>query len=161
MPEPILMKTGTWVYLNSLLYESLSSVCVSVCMFLCIFARQRLSRHISVTTNTRNNTRIVRGVVFCMVNAVSDESLWVRLCIPLSLIGNGSVNTFSRQRRVVGGVVFYEVLVVSKESRWLVLPRTSCLKAWGSCWSRYWVAAHSFTNVHLPSAEGLSFLRAI
>jgi hypothetical protein len=40
----------------------------------------------------------------------------VRLCIPLSLLGNGSVNTFPRQRRIVD-VVLYAVHVASKESR--------------------------------------------
>jgi hypothetical protein len=40
----------------------------------------------------------------------------VGMCIPLSLLGNNSVKTFSRQRRIVG-VVFYAVLIVSKESR--------------------------------------------
>jgi hypothetical protein len=45
----------------------------------------------------------------------------------LSLLGNGSVNMFTRQRGIVGGVVFYAVLVASKKSRQLVLLRTSCL----------------------------------
>jgi hypothetical protein len=35
---------------------------------------------------------------------------------PLSLLGNGSVNTFPRQGGIVGGVVSYAVRVVSKES---------------------------------------------
>jgi hypothetical protein len=47
------------------------------------------------------------------------------LCIPISLLGNGCVNTFPRQQKFVGGVVFYAVDFVSKESRRLVLPRTS------------------------------------
>jgi hypothetical protein len=46
---------------------------------------------------------------------------------PLSLLGNGSVNTFPRQRRIVGGMVFYAVHVISKESRRLVIPRTSII----------------------------------
>jgi hypothetical protein len=50
----------------------------------------------------------------------------VRLCIPLSLLGNNSVKTFLRQRKIVGGVVFNAVHVVSKESMRVVLPRTSC-----------------------------------
>jgi hypothetical protein len=45
-------------------------------------------------------------------------------CIPLSLIGDGSVNTFPRKGGIVGGVVFYAVRVVSKKSRQLVLTRT-------------------------------------
>jgi hypothetical protein len=80
-----------------------------------------------VARNTRNNRRNVGGIVFCTARVVSKESLWVCLCIPLSLLGNGSVNTFPRQRKIVGGFVFYAVRVVSKESRRLVLSRTSCL----------------------------------
>jgi hypothetical protein len=44
----------------------------------------------------------------------------------VSLLGNGSVNTFPRQPRIVGGVVFYAARVVSKESRPSVLNRTYC-----------------------------------
>jgi hypothetical protein len=48
---------------------------------------------------------------------------------PISLQGNGSINTFLRQRRNVGGVAFYAVRVVSKESRWLVHPSENfCVK---------------------------------
>jgi hypothetical protein len=46
----------------------------------------------------------------------------------LSLLGNGSVNAFSRERKRVGNVVFYAVHVVSKESRRLVLTTTSCIR---------------------------------
>jgi hypothetical protein len=91
----------------------------SVCLHTCIppfIARQRLSRHVSAATNTRNNRRIVGRVC-----------LWVCLyTIPLSLLGDNSVKTFLRQRRIAEGVVFCAVRVVSKESRLLVLPRTSC-----------------------------------
>jgi hypothetical protein len=56
------------------------------------------------------------------------------MCIPLSLLGNGSVkkkryrgNEYtSNNRRIVGPVVFYDVRVLSKESRRIVLSRTSC-----------------------------------
>jgi hypothetical protein len=80
--------------------------------------RQRIHTHAS---------RIIVGrVLFCAVRVVSKESLWICLCIPLSFLGNGSVNTFPRQRGIVGGVVFYAVSVVSKESKLLVLPGTIC-----------------------------------
>jgi hypothetical protein len=49
---------------------------------------------------------------------------WTGLCIPLSLLGNSSINTFPR-KIIVGGIVFYAVRVVSKESRRFVLARTS------------------------------------
>jgi hypothetical protein len=47
------------------------------------------------------------GVVFYEVLVLSKESLWVFLCIPLLLLGNGSVNTFPRQRGIVGGIIFF------------------------------------------------------
>jgi hypothetical protein len=37
---------------------------------------------------------------------------WTELCIALSLLGNGLVNTFLQQGRIVGGVSFYVVCVV-------------------------------------------------
>jgi hypothetical protein len=48
------------------------------------------------------------------------------VCIRLSLLGKGSVNTFPWQRIIVGDVVFYVVSVVSKESKRLVLPISFC-----------------------------------
>jgi hypothetical protein len=47
---------------------------------------------------------------------------------PVSLPGNGLVNTFPRERGIVGGVIFYAILIVSKESMRLVLPRSSCFR---------------------------------
>jgi hypothetical protein len=117
---------GTWAHLNGVLHKSLPSVCVSVCVFPLIVARQRLCKHVPATTNTRNNRRIIGRVVFYAIRVVSKESLWVCLSIPLLLLGNGSVNTFSRQPKIVGGVIFYQVRVVLKESKGLILPRTSC-----------------------------------
>jgi hypothetical protein len=103
-----------------------SHQCVCLCVYPLIVARQRLGKHVPAAKNTRNNRIIVGGVVFCTVRIVSNESLWVCLCIPLSLLGNGSVNTFPLQRRIVEAVVFRAVRVVSRESRRLDLPRTSC-----------------------------------
>jgi hypothetical protein len=48
-----------------------------------IVARQQLGGQVPVATNTRNNRRIVGAVVLCAVRVVSNESLWVCLCIPL------------------------------------------------------------------------------
>jgi hypothetical protein len=90
-----------------------------------IIAKQRLGKHVPAATNTRINRKIV-GHIFCVVRVVSKESMWVCLCILLSLLGNGSINTLSRQRRIVGGGVFCVVRVVSKGNGRLVLPRTSC-----------------------------------
>jgi hypothetical protein len=43
------------------------------------------------------------------------------LYIPLSLLGNGSINTFSQQYCIVGGVTFCAVHDKTEESRQLVL----------------------------------------
>jgi hypothetical protein len=107
------------------LYKSLPSVCVCMCIPL-IVVRQRFGRHITAATNT-GNRRFVGGVVLYAIRAVSKESLWTCLCIPQSLLGNESVNTFPRQRRIVGSVVLHHIHVLSKEIRLLVLPRTSFL----------------------------------
>jgi hypothetical protein len=59
-------------------------------------------------------------------------SLCVPVCYPLSLLSNGSLNMFPRQRihakkkNCCTRLIFYAVRVVSKESTRLVLPRTSC-----------------------------------
>jgi hypothetical protein len=88
-----------------------------------VYPRVSLLGNGSVDTNTRNNRKFVGSIVFYTIRVVSKESLWVCLCIPLSLLGNGSVNTLPRQRRIVGDVVLYTFHVVSKESRRFVLPR--------------------------------------
>jgi hypothetical protein len=119
-------------------FINLSHQPVSVCVFLlsllgnglvkCILpyiARQRLSKHMPTATKRRSSRRIVGRVIFSAVRALSKGVLWVCLCISLSLLGNGSVNTFSRQRGIVVGVIFYVVQVVWKESRVSVLHRTS------------------------------------
>jgi hypothetical protein len=134
MPEWIFMKLGMYIMKPepiSTAYSinpSYQCVCVSVCVSLlsllgkglvkCIppfIARQRLTKHVPMATNTCNN----RSIVGCV-------SLWVCLCIPLSLLCNNSEKMFPRQKRNVEGIVFYAVHVVSEESRQLVLPRTSC-----------------------------------
>jgi hypothetical protein len=70
------------------------------------------------------------------LNTQQQKNCWMRrfLCGPysikaeyLSLLGNGLVNTFPRQRGVVG-IVSYAVRVVSKESRRSFLPRKSRYK---------------------------------
>jgi hypothetical protein len=60
------------------------------------------------------------------IRSVSYQRESVGLCIPISLLDNGSVKMFLRQGRIVGGAVFYAVRDVSKESMRLILPRTSC-----------------------------------
>jgi hypothetical protein len=65
-------------------------------------------------------------------------SVCVSVCVPLSVLDNGSVKTLSPQRihshiRIAGRVVFYAVRVESKESKWLVLHRTSCFLTFQSC----------------------------
>jgi hypothetical protein len=90
-------------------------------------ARQRLGRCVPAATNTHNNRRTVGGVVLCTVRVILQESLWVCLCISLSLLSNCLINTFPRQRSTVRGVVFNAIRVASKVSKRLLLTRNSCL----------------------------------
>jgi hypothetical protein len=105
MPEPIFMKLGMYIMApEPILTASLPSVCVSLCVSL--LSRQQHSKHVPAATNTLNNNRIGR-VVFYAVRVASKESLWVCLCISMSLLGNGSVSTFPQQQKIVGGVFFW------------------------------------------------------
>jgi hypothetical protein len=74
-----------------------------------IIPRQQLGKHVPPAKKSHKNRGIVGRVVFYAVRVVSKKSLWVYLCIPLSLLGNDSVNTFPRQRIIVGGVVLLAV----------------------------------------------------
>jgi hypothetical protein len=51
-------------------------------------ARQRFCKYVSAATNTRNNRRVVGRM-----------SLWVCLCTPFLLLGNGSVKTLPQRGR--------------------------------------------------------------
>jgi hypothetical protein len=64
--------------------------------------------------------------IIMLARASSNLLDWTGLCIPLPLLGNGSVNMFPRQTGIVGDIVFYAVCVVSKEGWLLVLTRNSC-----------------------------------
>jgi hypothetical protein len=104
----------TWAHLNGGLHKSLPSVCVSVCVSHPIVARQQIGKHFPTAKNTRNN-RSVGRVVFYAVRVVIKESLWACLCNPLSLLGNGSIDTFTRQQ-ILCGVFLYAARVVLRES---------------------------------------------
>jgi hypothetical protein len=82
-----------------------------------IVARQRLGKQVPAATNTFNKRKIVGWVIFYAVRVLSKEREWDCLCVPLSLKGKGSVNTFPRQRRIVGDVLFYSVVVVPNFSQ--------------------------------------------
>jgi hypothetical protein len=142
MAEQIFMKLGMYIMatepISTAYFINASRQSVSVCISLLSLqgngsfkssppfgARQRLGKQVPSATNIRNN-RIVGPVLFYAVRVLSKESVWVSLCLPLSLLGKNSVKTFPPERRIIGAVVFYAVLVVSKESRRLVLLRTSC-----------------------------------
>jgi hypothetical protein len=91
-----------------------------------IIATQRRCEHVPAATNTRNKDELL-DVSFSMLSMSSQTRVWESVFVsPVSLHGNGSVNTFLRQRRIVGGVVFCAFRVVSNESMLLVLPITSC-----------------------------------
>jgi hypothetical protein len=52
---------------------------LSVCLYVYppIVAREQLGKHAPAATNTRNNRRIVEGVVFYAVHVVLKGDLWV------------------------------------------------------------------------------------
>jgi hypothetical protein len=57
-------------------------------VYICISpfgAGQRTGKHVPAATNTCNSSRIVGRMIFCTVLALSKESLWVCMCIPLLL----------------------------------------------------------------------------
>jgi hypothetical protein len=70
-----------------------------------IVARLLLGRHVPAATNTRNNRRIVGGVVFYAVLVVSKESLWVCLCTPERFHGEARVDVSSKTSAVALRVV--------------------------------------------------------
>jgi hypothetical protein len=86
-------------------------------VYLPIISRQRLGKHIPAAK------RNCWTCFLCGSCRIKGESVGLSM-YPVSLLGNGSVNTFPRQKGIVGHV-FYAVRVASKESRWLVLPRIS------------------------------------
>jgi hypothetical protein len=88
-------------------------LCVCMCIPLLV-ARKWLGRHVLTATNTCKIEKLLE--TFCIWSVSYQGRVWVCLCIPLSLLGNGSVNTFPRQQRIFGGVVFHMVCVISKES---------------------------------------------
>jgi hypothetical protein len=103
---------------------------ISLCVCMCIppYCWQATARWTRSFCNeyTQQQKNYWTRHFLCGPCLIKGES--VDLCIPLSLLGNGSVNKFPWQRGIVLGVVFYVVRVVSKESRKSVLPRTSrCL----------------------------------
>jgi hypothetical protein len=115
---------------------------ISLCLYMCPSYRCQAKARLNVSLlsalgNGSVNMFLRQGIQatreelldssFSMLSAsYQKESLWVCLCIPLSLLCNNSVKTFPRQRRIVGRVVFNAVSVVSKESRQLVRSRISC-----------------------------------
>jgi hypothetical protein len=101
-----------------MLHESLPSGCVPVCVSLLSLLSNDLA-------NTFPRQRIVGSIIFYVVLVVLKESLWVCLCIPISLLGNVSVKSFPLRRRIFGGIAFYVARVVSKQISLLVLPRAS------------------------------------
>jgi hypothetical protein len=98
MPEQIFIKLAVYLMAHepiSMAYfmnHSHQSVCLYV--YPLVVARQRFGKNFSTATNIRNNRKIVGSVIFYAIRALPKESLWVCLCIPLSLLGNNSVNMF-------------------------------------------------------------------
>jgi hypothetical protein len=109
--------------------SQMSPISLRVCM--CMLLSNGRYKRYAVNEYTCNNRIIfllwIVRIVFYAGRVLSKDSLWVCLCIPLSLLSNGSVNTFPRQQGIAGGVFFYAVYVVSKESSRFILPRTSSI----------------------------------
>jgi hypothetical protein len=88
--------------------RDLHAVCVYV--YPPIVARQRLGIQIPAVTNTWNKEEFAMQSASCQRRVCGSVGLYV---YSQSLLGNGSVNTFSREQRHVEGVLFYAVYVVS------------------------------------------------
>jgi hypothetical protein len=127
MPKPIFIKLSTYImaHLKGALYKSLASMCVLVCFTPLSLLGNSSVTHFCANEYTQQYKNCWSRRFLCCPCHIKGES--VNLYISLSLLGNGSVNTFPRQWRIVVGVVFSVVHVISKKSRWLVLPKTSCL----------------------------------
>jgi hypothetical protein len=84
MPEPVFMKLYMYIMAPEPVRTAYFINASQQVLYLCIpiVARQRLSTHVSMVTNTDNSRKVTECVC-----------LWVCLCIPLSLLGNGSVKT--------------------------------------------------------------------
>jgi hypothetical protein len=99
MPEPIFMELGMYITapepISTAHFINPSRLYVCLYVYPPIVARQRLSRHVPMAGNTYNNRTVGRDV-FCAVSVSPKESLWVCLCIPLSLLCRNSVKTFPR-----------------------------------------------------------------
>jgi hypothetical protein len=86
-----------------------------------MFSRASIILLAQLTYFEENTTRRLIRTPHCLfvcVTSLSPES-------PLSLLGNGTLKSFSATSTHVGCVVSSEARVVSKESRRLVFPRTS------------------------------------
>jgi hypothetical protein len=79
--------------------------------------RQRLGKHVSVATNTRNNRRIFGNACLC-----------VCLCIFLSLLGNNSVKTFR------GNEELLEALFAMRSVLYLVYNNLLDIQGPGAVW---------------------------
>jgi hypothetical protein len=128
IPEPVVMKLGMYIMATesiSVAYSYfLNSSHQSVSLYVYPFYRCKVkgipsfgdrrqpSKRIPTAVGTHSNRRIVGHVILCVVCFLSKESLWVYLCISLSLIGNSLVKMFPWQWRIVGSVIFYAVLVI-------------------------------------------------
>jgi hypothetical protein len=114
------VKIGLWFLKNkNKLLRSSCYLCLCVCLYVFVCPPyQLLNAWISLY-----ETWYVYHDIRAHLNGVLYKSLpSVCVSIPLSFLGNGSVNTFPRQRRIIRGVVFSEVRVISEESRRLVFP---------------------------------------
>jgi hypothetical protein len=106
MHEQILMKLGMYI----LTPEPISAAHFINPSHQTVFVCVSLGKHAPAATNTckKQKTCYARSFPYgpCLLKGES-----VGLCIPLSLVDIGSVNSCRRQERIGGGVVLYAVRI--------------------------------------------------
>jgi hypothetical protein len=74
------------------------AVCVSVYVSPSIVDRQRLGKHVPASVNTHTTIEDVLGASYSLPSLSYQMKVCMSVYPSLSLIGNGSVNTFSQQQ---------------------------------------------------------------
>jgi hypothetical protein len=144
-----LVHHGTWAHLNSVLHKSLSSVYMSVCV-----SRISLLGNTFPWQQIHATIKEMLELSFSILSVSYQMKVCGSVCvIPLSLLGNGMISTFTWQRRIVGSVVFYEGRVVLRGIRGkmnsLAVNRRSQRNFDFDCFSQnflfYWIPSiHNF-----------------
>jgi hypothetical protein len=131
MPKPAFMKIGMYVLVPEPIWTAyiINASHKSVCLYVYVVRRQR-GKNITAARNTHTTIAELLDASFSIWSVSYQRRVCGCVCVSLSFLGNGSLNTFPRQRIIVRGLVFYALYVVSKESRRFVLPRTFWFPSW-------------------------------